>query len=102
MFIGKTLEERLQGDDDILFCWLRAVELALTAYGKLQAKAATNATRFFQPFREMGRKKLAAHRLAQALSKQMEVQEVPAGGRGVLISGEVYSQWEEEQISSEC
>lgn len=58
LFRAKTESERLKGDFDPLFCWLRSLEIAKTAFEKRQERFATNATAFFQPFRALGRQRL--------------------------------------------
>lgn len=58
LFKAKTETERLKSDDDFLLCWLRSLEIAQNAYERRQAKFATNAAAFFQPFRALGRQRL--------------------------------------------
>ena len=58
LFEKKTLLQRLQGDDDALLGWLNTVEVAIATHEVEQAAARENAARFFQPFREAGRRRL--------------------------------------------
>lgn len=52
------MEQRMQGDDHALLGWRNTIEVAMATQEVLQAEAAKNAARFFQPFREAGKLKL--------------------------------------------
>ena len=56
LFTKRTKEERLQGDVDTMMCWLRIVEVAISANERIQELNKQQAAKFFQPFRELGRK----------------------------------------------
>ena len=58
LFEKKTLLQRLQGDDDALLGWLNTVEVAITTHEIEQSTARENAARFFQPFRDAGRRRI--------------------------------------------
>lgn len=103
LFRRKTLEERLKGDEDMLFCWLRSVEVALAAYEKQQAKAARMAKVFFQPFREMGKRRLVAQRMVTMFTTTTrEVHStVPDRNRLEEPNKLQYARREEEQLTEE-
>mmetsp|Transcript_1981 Transcript_1981/g.3052 ORF Transcript_1981/g.3052 Transcript_1981/m.3052 type:complete len:246 (-) Transcript_1981:1708-2445(-) len=101
LFSRKTLEDRLKGDDDTLFCWLRAVEVALAVFEKQQAKAEMSAAAFFQPFRDLGKRKLAAQQLMRLVEQQTEAHTVPEISQFTEEYIEPHSQRETEHLSAD-
>ena len=97
LFRKKTLEQRLKGDDDSLFCWLRSVEVAMTVFERRQAKYSTNAAVFFRPFREMGQQKLRAQRLDSLISNR-EVDQAWQNQRTPSYAEGFYTQTEADQL----
>lgn len=57
LFERKTLEQRLQGDDDAMLGWLEKVEVAMATYWIEKGEAMKQAEKFFQPLREAGKRK---------------------------------------------
>ena len=58
LFTSKTLEQRLRLDTDSLNCWLRSVEDATQALIHHENQQRLQATHFFAPFLEAGRRRI--------------------------------------------
>mmetsp|Transcript_24137 Transcript_24137/g.34594 ORF Transcript_24137/g.34594 Transcript_24137/m.34594 type:complete len:1267 (+) Transcript_24137:682-4482(+) len=101
LFERKILGMRLKGDDDTLLCWLRSLEVAINACEKQQSKAAKLAAVFFQPFRELGRQKLAERRLTMLQSQIEETKSFSEQRSVVNPEEEPYSQRETDQMETE-
>ena len=101
LFTKTPLNKRLEKDDDSILCWLGLVEVATKAYAAYHAKAQTNAARFFQPFRALGRQRLRGS--FQALIEQQEHEdEVQTNSsQSCRLQGDHLRQREIEQITQE-
>ena len=62
-FTKRTQGERLQGNVDAMMSWLRIVEVAINAKERKRVQSAQQAARFFQPFRDLGKRKKEAKEL---------------------------------------
>ena len=72
LFTRRTKEERLQGDADALMSWLRIVEVAVNSNERQRKAQEHQVARFFQPFRELGKKNKAARELKLLRAKVEE------------------------------
>ena len=102
LFRRKTLEDRLKGDDDTLLCWLRAVEVSLAAFDRHQIKAEKSAPAFFQPFRDLGKRKLlVAQQLARIVGQWTEAHTVPETSKFTVEYIAPHLQRESEHLSAD-
>ena len=72
LFTKRSKDERLQGDVDMMMCWLRIVEVALSSQERQRKVQEQHALRFFQPFRDLGKKIKAARELLLLKAKVVE------------------------------
>ena len=101
LFTKTPLPKRLESDDDSLLCWLGLVEVATRAYAVHFAKAQENAARFFQPFREIGRRRIKASQHELSMQQGHGEDWIGQHGEQGITSKPDHSQREMEQIASE-